>query len=321
MDKKLKIALAQVAPVWLQKKATLLKAEAYVIEAAKAECELIVFGEGFVPGYPFWLAHTHGAAFDSSIQKDLFAHYANNAVQPESGDLNRLCKLAKTHKIAIYLGAIERAANRGGHSLYCSLMYIDQTGEIQSVHRKLQPTYEERLVWSQGDGNGLVVHALNSFTVGGLNCWENWMPMVRAVLQAQGENLHIAVWPGNLSNTEDLTRHMAKEGRSYAVSVCSLMRKSDIPKETPHYKMLMQSLPEIMANGGSCVAAPDGTWLVPPVTQKEGLITTTLTLKEVFRARQNFDPAGHYARPDVIQLKVNRERQHLLAWNDEVRKS
>lgn len=125
---------------------------------------------------------------------------------------------------------------------------------------------------------------------------------------------------GNLSNTEDITRHMAKEGRSYSVAVSSLMRKSDIPKETPHYQMLMQSLPEMMADGGSCVAAPDGSWLVPPVTQKEGLITTTLILEEVFRARQNFDPAGHYARPDVIQLQVNRERQHLLTWKDEVGK-
>lgn len=320
MEEKLKIALAQVAPVWLQKKATLMKAEKYVLEAARAECELIVFGEGFVPGYPFWLAHTGGAQFESNVQKDLYAHYLRNAIQPEAGDLKTLCHLAKKNRIAIYLGAIERAANRGGHSLYCSLVYIDLKGKIQSVHRKLQPTYEERLVWSAGDGNGLVVHTLKPFTLGGLNCWENWMPMTRAVLQTQGENLHIATWPGNLSNTEDITRHMAKEGRSYSVAVSSLMRKSDIPKETPHYQMLMQSLPEMMADGGSCVAAPDGSWLVPPVTQKEGLITTTLILEEVFRARQNFDPAGHYARPDVIQLQVNRERQHLLTWKDEVRK-
>lgn len=316
MENKLKIALAQVAPVWLQKQATLEKAASCVLEAAKKGCQLIVFGEGFLPGYPFWLAHTEGAKFNSSFQKELYAHYVEHAIQPELGDIDGLCALAKTHKIAIYLGAVEKAANRGGHSLYCSLIYIDQKGQVKSVHRKLQPTYEERLVWAQGDGNGLVVHTLNDFTLGSLNCWENWMPTARAVLQAQGEDVHIALWPGNITNTQEITRHIAREGRSFAVSVSSLMRRKDIPKETPHYDTLMKHLPETMANGGSCVAAPDGNWLESPLVDIEGLICTTLNLRHVWEERQNFDPAGHYSRPDVIQLQVNRERQHSLIWKD-----
>ena len=116
------------------------------------------------------------------------------SVDIEAGDLDSICAVAKENNIAVYLGTIEKASDRGGHSLYCSLVYIDQSGVIQSVHRKLQPTYEERLVWSPGDGNGLRVHQLEEFTVGGLNCWENWMPLSRTALYGQGENLHCLLY-------------------------------------------------------------------------------------------------------------------------------
>ncbi len=139
--------------------------------------ELIVFGEAFLPSYTFWLALTDGAAWDSKVNKEIHAHYVRNAVQIEVGELLRVQELAKKHNIAIYLGIIERAKNRGEHSLYCSLVHINTNGEIKSVHRKLQPTYDERLTWAPGDGNGLQVHPLKEFTVGGLNCWENWMPL------------------------------------------------------------------------------------------------------------------------------------------------
>jgi len=235
-----------------------------------------------------------------------------NAVQIESGDLEGICLLAKELEIAVYLGVIERAADRGGHSLYCSLVYIDQKGEIQSVHRKLQPTYDERLTWAPGDGNGLRVHELNGFTLGGLNCWENWMPLPRAALYAQGENLHIAVWPGGLHNTKDITRFIARESRSYVVSVSSLMRKEDFPKDTPYYDDLMANAPAILADGGSAIAGPNGEWLLEPVVHKEGLIYSAIELKTVFEERQNFDPVGHYSRPDVTKLILNTERQNTL---------
>ncbi|MEQ9167000.1 MAG: nitrilase-related carbon-nitrogen hydrolase, partial [Fulvivirga sp.] len=194
MSGTLKIAMAQIAPVWLNKQKTLDKVMSSISEAGDQNCDLIVFGEGLLPGYPFWLAMTNGAEFESSVQKKIHAHYIKNSIQIESGDLDAVCKIAKEKLIAIYLGIIERAQNRGGHSIYCSLVYIDKKGIIQSVHRKLQPTYEERLTWAPGDGHGLRVHALESFTVGGLNCWENWMPLARTSLYGMGENLHIAVW-------------------------------------------------------------------------------------------------------------------------------
>ncbi|MEP0303745.1 MAG: nitrilase-related carbon-nitrogen hydrolase, partial [Maribacter dokdonensis] len=154
----LKIAMAQIAPVWLNKSATVDRIKEYIIKAAKDNCELVVFGEALLPGYPFWVSMTNGAQFDSKVQKEIHAHYVKNSVQIEAGELDDICALAKQHKIAIYLGLMERAKNRGGHSIYCSLAYIDNQGKIKSVHRKLQPTYEERLTWAPGDGNGLQVH-------------------------------------------------------------------------------------------------------------------------------------------------------------------
>ncbi|MGB5274028.1 MAG: carbon-nitrogen hydrolase family protein [Flavobacteriaceae bacterium] len=316
MENQLKVAMAQIAPVWLDKKATLQKIEAYVLEAAQKKSELVVFGEALLPGYPFWLALTNGAAWDTKVNKDLHAHYARNAIQIEAGELDGICKLAKERRLSVYLGIIERAADRGGHSLYCSLVYIDGSGVIRSVHRKLQPTYDERLTWAPGDGHGLQVHRLKQFTVGGLNCWENWMPLPRAALYGLGENLHIAVWPGSEHNTKDITRFIARESRSYVVSVSALMKKEDFPQNTPHLEKILAQAPDVLANGGSCIAGPDGEWLVAPVLHEEGLIYHDLDFDRVYGERQNFDVAGHYSRPDVTQLMVDRSRQSTVGFKD-----
>ena len=315
-ENELKVALAQIAPVWLNKRETLSKIEATISEAASEKAELIVFGEALLPGYPFWLALTEGAAWNLDVNKELHAHYVRNSIQIESGELDTICQLAKEHQIAVYLGIMERPQDRGGHSIYASLVYINPQGEIKSVHRKLQPTYDERLTWAPGDGNGLQVHPLKQFTVGGLNCWENWMPLPRAALYGQGENLHIAVWPGNLNNTKDITRFIARESRSYVISVSSMMKKEDFPKDTPHLDKILEKAPEVLGNGGSCVAGPDGEWHLAPVVDKEGLLYATLDFNRVYEERQNFDPVGHYSRPDITQLTVNRERQSTIKIND-----
>jgi nitrilase len=312
----LKVALAQIAPVWLNKEKTLQKIENSIEEAAKENCELIVFGEGLLPGYPFWLALTEGASWNTDVNKEIHAHYVRNSITIEKGELDAVCKLAKEHKIAIYLGIIERAQNRGGHSIYASLVYINQQGEVKSVHRKLQPTYDERLTWAPGDGNGLQVHPLKEFTVGGLNCWENWMPLPRTALYGLGENLHIAVWPGSDYNTKDITRFIARESRSYVISVSSLMQKTDFPKDTPHLEKILDKSPDILANGGSCIASPDGEWLIEPVLHKEGLIIESLDFNRVLEERQNFDAVGHYSRPDITRLHVNRDRQSTVYFDD-----
>ncbi|MBW2149761.1 MAG: carbon-nitrogen hydrolase family protein [Deltaproteobacteria bacterium] len=311
-DYYLKIGMAQISPVWLNKEKTLDKVKSFVADAGTKKCDLVVFGEGLVPGYPFWISLTNGAEFNSTVQKEIHAHYIRNSVQIEYGDLNGICKLSKEYNIAVYLGIVERAKDRGGHSLYCSLVYINSEGEIKSVHRKVQPTYEERLTWAAGDGNGLQVHRIKQFCVGGLNCWENWMPLIRTALYGLGEDLHVAVWPGSDRNTVDITRFIAQESRSFVVSVSGLMQIKDFPRDTPHIEKIIKNAPNILANGGSCIAGPDGEWVIPPITEKEGLIVGTIDFNRVLEERQNFDPVGHYSRPDVTKLTVNRERQSVL---------
>lgn len=315
MNNILKVALAQLAPVWLNKEKTVEKIKTFISDAGKKNCNLVVFGESLLPGYPYWISLTDGANFNSQVQKEIHAHYVRNSVQIEKGDLKEICDLAKQYKIAIYIGLIERAENRGGHSIYCSLAYINEEGLIKSIHRKLQPTFEERLTWSPGDGNGLQVHPLKEFTVGGLNCWENWMPLPRTALYALGENLHVAVWPGAKRNTEDITRFIAKESRSFVISVSGLMRKEDFPSDTLHLEKILKNAPDVLADGGSCICAPDGEWIVKPVVNKEELIVAEINFNCVLEERQNFDPSGHYSRPDVTQLTINRERQSILRIN------
>ena len=311
MSDTLKVAVAQMAPVWLNKSATLKKVVDKIDEAAAENAQLIVFGEALVPGYPFWVEHTDGAKFESDMQKNMYAHYVEHAVDVEGGDLEAVCNAAKSGHIAVYLGVIERDTDRGG-SLYCSLVYINEEGEIKSVHRKVMPTYEERLVWSIGDGNGLTTHDLGPFKVGGLNCWENWLPLARASLYAQGENLHVSVWPGNYRNVHDLIPVIAKESRSYVIAASGLFTAKEITDDLPHFELLKNQMKGTMADGGSAIANPDGSWLVEPVIGKEMIVYADLDLSQVRKERLLMNGVGHYSRPDVFQLEINQERQNLL---------
>jgi nitrilase len=178
------------------------------------------------------------------------------------------------------------------------------------------PTYEERLSWAPGDGHGLRTTPVKSFTLGALNCWENWLPLARAALYAQGEDLHVAIWPGSVRNTEAITRFMAREGRSYVMSVCGVLRRDQLGDHIPHVSMLRESLPEIISEGGTSIAAPDATWLVEPTPHAEQLFIADIHHARVREERQNFDVAGHYGRPDVLQLHVNRERQTTARFSD-----
>lgn len=301
------VAAAQIAPVWLDRKKTLEKVCAQIRAAGRAD--LVGFGEVIVPGYPFWLDATGGAKFNDPMQKEIFAHYAANAVCIEDGDLSDVQAACRDAATACYLGIAERPRGRTGHTLYCSYVFIAKDGEIGSVHRKLMPTYEERLVWGTGDGNGLVTHRVGPFIAGGLNCWENWMPLARTALYAQGEDLHIAGWPGSRRNTHDITPFIAREGRSYVMSVSGLMRREDIVNTMPYAKEIQAALPPMPADGGSCLAAPDGQWVLEPECGQESLRFATINHEIVRRERQLFDPMGHYSRPDILSLQHDTRRQ------------
>ncbi|MDB4837219.1 carbon-nitrogen hydrolase family protein [Marinomonas sp.] len=315
-DQYLRVAAAQIAPVWLNRNKTIDKILAAISEAADKDAELVTFGETLLPGYPFWVELTNGAEFNSTRQKEIHAHYLREAVNIEAGHLKPICDIAKQRSIAVIVGVAESASDRGGHSVYCSLVYIDKNGLIKNVHRKLMPTYEERLTWASGDGHGLRTFPVGPFTMGALNCWENWMPLPRAALYGQGENLHVAIWPGGEHNTHDITRFIAKESRSYVISASGLMRAEDFPADTPYLEEILEHAKPMLANGASCIAGPDGEWLVEPQIGKEGIYLATLDFNKVLEERHSFDPVGHYSRPDVTQLHVNRERQSTIKIND-----
>jgi len=312
MTDKLTVALAQIAPVWLDRDRTLAKMLEWATRAADEGAQLVAFGEALVPGYPWWVEHTDGARFDDARQKQWFAHYADQSCEPDL-HFKELARLAEDRNLTLMFGCMERALDRGGHSLYCSLVTILGNGLVQPTHRKLMPTYEERLVWAQGDGHGLRVHKVQPFTVGALNCWENWMPLPRAALHAQGEDLHVMTWPGNRKNTEEITRFAAREGRSYVLSVSSLMRREDVSDDAPMADQLREALPAVSGNGGSCIAAPDATWVVEPVVDREELIVAELDHAFVRRERQNFDISGHYARPEILHIELD-SRRHRGLW-------
>lgn len=320
-EDRLVVGVAQIAPVWLRRAETLAKVASAIEQAADQGCAMVAFGEALVPGYPFWIERTDGARFNDPRQKAIFARYLDQGVVIERGDLDAICALARDRSIAVYLGIMERAPDRGGHSLYCTLVYIDQGGTIASAHRKLHPTFEERLAWAQGDGHGLRVHDLGCFRVGGLNCYENWLPLPRAALYAQGESLHVSVWPGGINNTRDCPAFIAREGRSYVIAASGLMRPSDLPEDTLSRDAIITggsqgSASTMIANGGSTIIAPDGTFMVDPVIDREALIVAEIDHGMVRAERQNLDQSGHYARPDVLQLTVDRRRQALVRFTD-----
>ena len=314
-EDRLRVALAQMEPVWLNRDATIERVAETVQKAGAEGAGLCVFGEALVPGYPFWVERTGGAAFESPVQQAWYDHYLREGVDIGRGDLKPVQDAARNASCAVYVGAMERAPDRSGTTLYCSLVYIDPGGAIQSSHRKIQPTYEERLVWGMGDGHGLRCHELGPFRVGGLNCWENWLPLARAALHGMGETLHVAAWPGGERNTRDITPMIAKEGRSFVLSVSGLLNDFPLDLKLPGVDDVKAGLP--VANGGSGIAGPDGDWIVEPVVGREALIVADIDAGRVRKARHSLDISGHYARPDILQLQIDRRRRATISVLDD----
>ena len=213
------------------------------------------------------------------------------------------------------LGVVERGVGTASGSVYASMVPVCPDRGVLTAHRKLVPTYEERLVWARGDGHGLRSFEVKGVTVTALNCWENWMPQARHALYAQGSQVHVAIWPGTVGNTRDITRFVALEGRVFCLSASSLLRKSDVPGDFPPLARWPDD--SWRRNGGSAIAAPDGQWLVEPVANEERLVTAEIDPGQVLAARQTFDPTGHYSRPDIFDVRVNRARLRAAKFDDE----
>ncbi len=316
----MRIAAAQAHPAWLDPaRGTTLVTE-WIGKAAREGVELVAFGETFLGGYPLWISQTDGARFDHPDQKRAFSAYLGAAVELDGPEVATIVAAVQDLGVFTYLGVAERGTGPGRGTVYCTLLAIDPVRGLLSAHRKLMPTYEERLAWGIGDGHGLRVHdGPGGVRVGGLNCWENWMPLARTAMYAGGEDLHVAVWPGGVDLTKDITRFIAREGRVFVLSAGTLHSAEDIPDVFPLAERLRAALApadDEYEDGGSCVAGPDGEWVVPPVANEERLVCAEIDPARVREERQNFDPTGHYARPDVLHLTVDRRRLAAVEFDE-----
>lgn len=302
----MKVAGIQAAPVFLDTQATLEKALSLMSEAANNGAELCVFPETFLSGYPVWLELPEGGCFNDADQKAAYAAYVECSVRVEGPELQRIAEAAAILGIFVYLGIVERATSE--HSVYCSLAAIHPERGIVGVHRKLMPTHNERLVWSLGDGHGLRAYDWKSLRVGGLNCWENWMPLARHAMYSQGEDLHVATWPGAPYLTRDISRFIAMEGRVYVLSVGGVLTINDVPESFPLKAQLAQQS-ERFLSGGTMLVAPDGEVLQGPMKNDENILYGDVDIARVRAERQTFDPTGHYSRPDVFDVRIDRRRR------------
>jgi nitrilase len=301
--KRARVAIAQSAPVYLDKRASLTKALDLIQQAAKRDAQLVAFGETWLPGYPAWLDVCPGATlWENSSAKEVFAKLRNNSITVPGEEVNDLSEAARDLEITIVMGVDERVdAGPGSQTLYNSLLIISDDGQLKNHHRKLVPTYTERLVWGNGDGRGLEAVRTSAGRVGGLICWEHWMPLVRMAMHNSGEHIHIAVWPTVHELDQLASRHYAFEGRCFVIAVGLMMPAEDLPRE------LLRSGPlgedQWVERGGSTIIGPDSNYVVQPVFNREELIVADLDFKEIDREAMTFDVSGHYARPDLFRFE------------------
>ncbi len=300
----MKIAAVQAAPVFLDPRATTDKLISLLRDAAGEGAQLVVFPEVFLSGYPIWLRAPEVASNDELLQIGQI-EYLKAAITTDGPEIQAICKEARDLGVHVYTGIVERSGSMG--SVYASLVAIDPDQGVVNVHRKLKPTFHERLLWADGDAHGLQVQNVNGFNVGGLNCYENWQPLARQALYEQGAQLHIATWPGDLDVTNHITQFIAMEGRIYVASVSGLLRASDIPNSFPLRKYVTEGRDVIM-DGGSMIAAPGGELIVPPVVGEERILYADISMDAVIGSHMKLDPAGHYSRRDLLSLTHNKQR-------------
>ncbi len=311
MNKEVTIGIVQHAPVYLNKEKCLEKAEALIDEAAGLGSNVIVFGETWFTGYPAWIDYCHEyAQWDFKPTKQAFSKLYANSLEVPGKEVNHIGKLAKKHGVVIVMGINEVVhSGPGNGTIYNGLLTWNEKGELANHHRKLMPTYTEKLLYGTGDGAGLKSSDTAFGKVGGLICWEHWMPLTRQTMHDSGEHIHVAVWPKVHEMLQLATRSYAFEGRCFAVAAGQIMRVKDIPGELVLPPELQDKHEHMLLSGGSSIVGPDGHYILEPQWDKEGIFTSTVNLERCYEERMTLDVTGHYQRKDVFNLRVNKERQ------------
>lgn len=306
MKEKTKIAAAQLSPVFLNKEKTVEKACKAIIEAGENGAKVIVFPEAFISGYPdwVWLIPNSKAA---DLNK-LYVELVENAVSIPDNSTAKLCEAAKAAGIFVAIGIHERNSETSGTSLYNSLLFINELGNIVGKHRKLIPTGGERLIWAQGDGSTLRSYDTQAGKIAGLICWENYMPLARNAIYESGAQILAAPTWDKSPNWLQSMQHIAREGGLFVISVCMALNRDDIPDEYEFKKLYPIDRKWINA-GNSCIICPKGQLLAGPLEAAEGILYADIDLNVITEAKRMFDVVGHYSRPDVFNFSVNRKNQ------------
>lgn len=300
-----KIAIIQRPAVLLDRAATIARAVRSIAEAATAEAKLIVLPESYIPGYPSWIWRL-APGKDGAITGQLHAQLLRNAVDIKSGDLKDLCDAARKHAVTVVCGIDECDRSMGGGTLYNTVVTISPEGEILNRHRKLMPTNPERMVYGAGDASGLRSVDTPVGRLGSLICWENYMPLARFALYAQGIEIYIAPTYDSGDSWIGTLRHIALEGRCWVLGSGSLLRGSDIPEDFPARAQLFPDEAEWINDGDSVVIDPQGKVVAGPMRREAGILYADIDVERVAPSRRAFDVAGHYARNDIFQLEVRR---------------
>ena len=301
MEAPFAVACVQAEPVVLDRERTIDKLAALTAEAAQAGARLVVFPETFVPAYPSSVWAKRLAGWADPGAKATFARLVDQSVSVGSPAERRLGEIAREHGVWLVTGVNESDPERGG-TIYNTLFYHAPDGRLELRHRKLVPTNHERLVWGQGDGGGLRALPTELGRIGGLICWENYMPLARFALYESGVEVYVASTADDSDAWQATLVHIARESRAFVVSPCHFQRAAAYPPDFALADALAGI--DVIGRGGSAILGPDGAYLSGPLYGEEGILYAELDPRRIAEERQRFDPAGHYHRPDVLRLKV-----------------
>ena len=302
MESTVKVACVQVEPVILDRDATLDRLGSIAAEVAATGARLAVFPEAFIPAYPSSVWARALAGWSDTRAKAAFALLAREAVSVPGPAADRLGEIAARHELWLVTGVTEVDPERPG-TLYTTLLYHAPDGSLALRHRKLVPTNHERLVWGQGDGGGLRALQTEIGRIGGLICWENYMPLARFALYESGIELYVASTADDAEEWQATLIHIARESRCFVIAPAHFQRAASYPDDFPLRELLGGK--DIIGRGGSAILAPDGSYLAGPLYDQEGILYAELDPTRLLEERQRFDPAGHYHRPDILSLTVS----------------